>query len=112
VITLANGHWALISNDTEEGRHSLSVQISEDEGKTWPWQRHLEREKAGETSGRYHYPSLIQARDGTLHASYSYHLVHPGLPLDADGDPAAKAIKHAHFNEAWVMQGDMAGAVE
>jgi hypothetical protein len=28
------------------------------------------------------------------------------LPTDANGRPAAKSIKHAHFNEAWVMQGD------
>jgi predicted neuraminidase len=106
LINLSNGDWALISNDTEEGRHSLAVQISKDEGRTWPWKRHLEREAAGREAGRFHYPSIIQAKDGTLHASYSFHLVHKGLPLDADGDPAAKSIKHAHFNEAWVMQGD------
>jgi predicted neuraminidase len=106
LINLSNGDWALISNDTEEGRHSLAVQISKDEGRTWPWKRHLERETAGPEAGRFHYPSIIQAKDGTLHASYSFHLVHKGLPLDADGDSAAKSIKHAHFNEEWVMQGD------
>src|SRR5580765_5489507 len=34
VIGLRNGHWALIGNDTEKGRHSLAVQISDDEGRT------------------------------------------------------------------------------
>jgi predicted neuraminidase len=106
IISLANGHWVLISNDTERGRNSLAVQISDDEGKTWRWKRHLEFEPPGPEAGSFHYPSIIQARDGTLHASYSYHLARHDLPKDADGDPAAKSIKHAHFNEAWVMQGD------
>jgi predicted neuraminidase len=105
IITLRNGHWVLISNDTERGRHRLLVQVSDDEGRTWKWQRYLERDEPGLGAGSYHYPSIIQARDGTLHASYSYHLTGPNLPKDADGDPAAKSIKHAHFNEAWVMEG-------
>lgn len=106
IISLRNGHWALISNDTEVGRHQLAVQISDDEGRTWRWKRYLERDPRGPEAGSYHYPSLIQGKDGTLHASYSYHLNRKDLPKDTDGDPAAKSIKHAHFNEAWVMQGD------
>lgn len=106
VIGLRNRHWLLISNDTERGRHSLAVQISDDEGRTWRWKRHLEFDPPGPEAGSYHYPSVIQARDGTIHASYSYHLNKRTLPRDMDGDPAAKSIKHVHFNEAWVMQGD------
>jgi len=104
IISLRNGHWALISNDTERSRHQLAVQISDDEGRTWKWKRYLEKDDPGPQAGSYHYPSLIQAKDGTLHASYSYHLNRQNLPKDTDGDPAAKSIKHAHFNEAWVMQ--------
>jgi predicted neuraminidase len=106
ITGLRNGHWLLIGNDTERGRHSLAVQISTDEGKTWRWKRHLELDPPGLQAGSYHYPSVLQARDGTLHASYSYHLNRRSLPRDGDGDPAAKSIKHVHFNEAWVMQGD------
>jgi hypothetical protein len=106
LIRLRNGHWVLISNDTERGRHSLAVQLSDDEGRTWKWKRHLEYEPPGPEAGSYHYPSILQAKDGTLHASYSYHLAKRNLPKDVDGDPAAKSIKHAQFNEAWVMQGD------
>lgn len=105
IIRLRNGNWVLISNDTEEGRHSLAVQISEDEGHSWPWKRHLEKDEPGPFAGRYHYPSLIQASDGSLHASYSYHLHGRDLPRDVDGDPSGKSIKHAHFNEAWVRGG-------
>ena len=106
IIGLRNGHWALVSNDTEKGRNSLSVQISDDEGKTWKWRRHLEHDTPGPEAGAYHYPSIIQARDGTLHVTYSFHLSRRALPRDVDGDPAAKTIKHAHFNEAWVSEGD------
>jgi predicted neuraminidase len=106
ITSLRNGHWVLISNDSERGRNSLAVQISEDEGKNWKWKRHLEFDPPGPEAGSYHYPSIIQAKDGTLHASYSYHLSKKTLPKDVDGDHAGKSIKHAHFNEAWIMQGD------
>ena len=107
IIGLRNGHWALIGNDTERGRHSLAVQLSDDEGRTWKWRRHLELDQSGSEAGSFSYPSLLQARDGSLHASYSYHLNKRSLPKDVDGDPAGKSIKHAHFNEAWVRQGDV-----
>jgi predicted neuraminidase len=105
IINLRNGRWLLIGNDTERGRHSLAVQLSDDEGKSWKWKRHLEYDMNAESPGQFHYPSVIQSRDGTLHATYSYFL---GTPqgLDAEGQPARKSIKHAHFNEAWVMQGN------
>lgn len=106
INSLRNGHWVLIGNDTERGRNSLAVQISDDEGKTWKWKRHLELDPTGPEAGQFHYPSIMQAKDGTLQASYSYHLNKKGLAKDADGLPARSAIKHAHFDEAWVMQGD------
>jgi predicted neuraminidase len=108
IISLRNGHWVLIGNDTEQGRHQLTVQLSEDEGRTWPWKRHLERDSPAPDAGSYHYPSLIQARDGSLHASYSYHSGDRSLPKDDLGRPMAKSIKHAHFNEAWIRAGGAA----
>jgi predicted neuraminidase len=92
VIRLTNGHWALIYNDTMRGRHSLAVSISDDEGKTWKWTRHLELVEKGK--GSFSYPSIIQAKDGALHATYSYSMSGQG-----------SAIKHAKFNETWVVQG-------
>ena len=96
----------MISNDTERGRHSLTVAISDDEGKTWKWKRHLEFDPPSAEAGSYSYPSIMQAKDGTLHASYSYHLNATSAKKDANGKPMHKAIKHAHFNEEWVMAGD------
>lgn len=106
ITSLRNGHWVLIYNDTERGRNSLMVAISDDEGQTWKWKRQLEYDPAGPEAGAYHYPSIIQARDGTLHASYSYHLNRKDLEKDAEGRPRRKTIKHAHFNEEWVMAGE------
>ena len=41
---------------------------------------------------------MIQARDGSLHATYSYFENH----LERE----SKSIKHARFNVAWVKAGD------
>ncbi|MPZ19971.1 MAG: hypothetical protein GEV06_18955 [Luteitalea sp.] len=110
VITLSSGHWVLIYNDLERGRYSLAVSLSEDEGRTWPWTRHLERNRPKSENrdewGEYHYPSIIEARDGTLHASYSYFQPAADSQRDAEERSIRKSIKHAHFNEAWIKQGD------
>jgi predicted neuraminidase len=86
-LRLANGHWLLVYNDTTSGRNSLAVSISADEGRTWKWKRLLEKEP----QSSFHYPSVIQGRDGTFHAVYSYFV---------DG---GKSMKHAAFNEVWVQ---------
>jgi predicted neuraminidase len=111
VLGLKNGHWLLIYNDLESGRYQLAVSLSEDEGRTWPWTRHLERDPASSDQtqlGQYHYPSIIEAHDGTLHASYSYFLPPARAARDAENRLLRKTIKHAQFNEAWIKQGDQA----
>jgi len=89
-IVLRDGLWALINNDTEEGRHSLAVWLSDDEGRSWKWRRHLERVEPGQ--GSFSYPSILEGRDGALHATWSVHL------------REGKAIRHARFNRAWVRE--------
>jgi predicted neuraminidase len=96
LANLSDGDWICIYNDTEQGRNSLAVSISEDHGATWSWTRHLEREESGK--GSFHYPSIIQGADGTLHASYSYFVPTP------EGE--RKSIKVATFSKAWILQGD------
>jgi predicted neuraminidase len=92
-VRLANGHWLLVYNDTAAGRRSLAASLSDDEGKTWKWTRHLERH----AEGSYHYPAVIQGRDGTVHVVYSYFVA------------GGKSMKHAAFTEDWVRQGDGPG---
>jgi predicted neuraminidase len=95
VIGLRSGAWCMVLNDTEKGRQKLSVWLSEDEGKTWPWRRTLEENPLGGFS----YPSVIQTKDGQIHATYSHNL---------KADPEARqlqTIKHVAFREAWLKQG-------
>jgi len=105
VLVLKDGNWALIYNDLERGRYRLAVSLSEDEGQTWRWTRYLERDPDStdeQQLGQYHYPSIIQAADGTLHATYSFFAPTASVTPDAEKRLPRKAIKHAHFNEAWV----------
>lgn len=94
-IALRDGTWLMVYNDLEKGRNSLAVSLSDDEGETWNWTRHLEQQQ----QGQYHYPSVIQAHDGTIHVTYSYFV--PGGPEGKQ----QKSIKHAQFNTAWVKEG-------
>lgn len=89
-VRLKSGAWALVYNDLQNGRNQLAVSLSDDEGKTWPVTRHLERHE----TGSYHYPAIIQAKDGTIHVVYSYFV------------EGGKSMKHAEFNEAWVRAGE------
>jgi predicted neuraminidase len=100
VIVLRDGHWVMVYNDTERGRNSLVVALSDDEGASWKWKRHLELDRREQGAGSFHYPSVIQASDGTIHITYSYFLNH--LP---EGEPR-KTIKHVRINTAWIRQGD------
>ena len=85
VLRLRNGHIVLIYNDVEnDPRRRLAVSLSLDEGKTWSYTRHIE----DSPKGRFDYPSLLQTRDGRLHAVYSYNV---------------QTIKHVSFSEAWIM---------
>jgi predicted neuraminidase len=92
-IRLANGRWALVYNDLPRGRHSLAISVSDDEGKSWKWTRHLERAEPGK--GMFHYPSMIQAADGSIHVTYT--MSRPG---------AGSTIAHARLDEAWLLASD------
>lgn len=96
IVTLRNGHWILAYNDAEDGRGSLAVSISTDEGKTWKHTRHLEKDlREGAVATRSHYPSIIEGRDGVLHVVCSYH------HNDRNRAPN-KTIKYVRFDEAWI----------
>ena len=91
VTVLKNGHWVMAYNDTEDNRNSWAVSLSDDEGKTWKWKRHIGQ--AADQSESFSYPSLIQTKDGKLHLTYSY------------GNPSGKTIMHASFDEKWIKKG-------
>jgi predicted neuraminidase len=85
-IRLANGHWVLIANDIAEGRNRLSLLLSEDEGRTWKTRRALE----DQPKGSFHYPSIIQGKDGKMHIVYSYFV------------DEGKTMKYVRLTEDWI----------
>jgi predicted neuraminidase len=89
IVTLPNGHWVLVNNDTETGRHRLTLSLSEDEGKTWRYHKPI----ADDPASRSHYPAIIAGTDGSIHVSYSFFQ-----------DDKRKAIKHTVCTEAWIRQ--------
>ena len=79
----------MVNNDTEAGRHRLTLSLSEDEGKTWRYHKRI----ADDAATRSHYPAIIVGADGSIHVSYSFFQ-----------DDNRKAIKHTVCNEAWIRQ--------
>lgn len=90
-IALKSGRWALVGNDVPNGRHILTVYLSEDEGLTWKQSRPLE--SVEKEMGSFSYPSIIQAADESIHCTYSY--TRKGIE--------GSTIKHTRFNEDWIM---------
>lgn len=88
-IALKSGAWILVGNDTAKGRHQLAVYFSQDEGATWKLAKYLEQVKPDQ--GSFSYPSVMQAKDGSIHVTYSYRVNEQG-----------KSIKHVRFSEAWL----------
>jgi len=100
IVTLENGHWVLAYNDTENGRHSLAVSISADEGETWTHTRHLELDgRDSRIATQSSYPSVIEGKEGVIHVIYSFHR------KDTEGKPN-ETIKYAGITEEWIMEGD------
>lgn len=88
-IKLKDGNWLMVYNDLEDGRYSVAVSLSDDEGETWKWTRRLEKDDS--KKGSFSYPSMIQTKDGLIRVSYSYRI-----------GESKKTIKFVSFNSAWV----------
>ena len=80
-ITLRDGRELLVFNRSTTDRTPLNVAISSD-GKTWTDILQLEKDP-----GEYSYPAVIQARDGSVHITYSWKrrrikhvVIDPGKP--------------------------------
>lgn len=87
-VRLQSGNWLLIYNNTETGRNRLAVSLSKDEGHSWTVTKYLE----DHSTGSYHYPTILQASDGTIHAVYSHFT------------DAGKSMKHVEFKESFLLQ--------
>lgn len=77
-------------------RAPLTLALSADDGRTWPWQRHLEvgdgycmtNNSADRQNREYSYPSIRQSADGALHLAYTVFRQH---------------IRHARVMPEWVL---------
>ena len=97
MTVLNSGEWLMVFNDQEDGRYNLSAAISDDEGSSWKWKKQIEHDDRGDEATASHYPAVIQASNGAIHAVYSYH------HKDRIGGPH-KTIKHTSFPVSWVKQ--------
>lgn len=75
-------------------RVPVTIAISEDEGITWPYMRHIETgdnysgERNSKYNRRYEYPSVIQSKDGMIHTAFAF------------GNRTH--IKYVSFSEDWI----------
>jgi hypothetical protein len=106
VTVLRDGRWVLVNNDTERGRHSLAISLSEDEGRTWSHTRHLERDLRPENPTTASYPSVIQGRDGRIQVTYTYTVGDAEARVDAQGRRLRECIKHVELTPEWITAGD------
>jgi len=89
-IKLASGNLLLVFNDSMNERTPLTVALSPDGDKTWPWRRNV-----AEGPYDYAYPMAVQTRDGKIHLIFTSH--------------DRTVVNHAVLDEAWIKQGHRAG---
>ncbi len=68
LVRLGDGSLLMAANPAERGRARLALMRSRDGGLTWSEVAEVERAEEG---AEFSYPTLIVARDGTVHLSYT-----------------------------------------
>jgi predicted neuraminidase len=89
-IKLKGGELLLVFNDNMNDRTPLTVALSADADRTWPWRRNV-----AEGAYDYAYPMAVQTRDGKIHLIFTSH--------------GRTIVNHAIVDEDWIKQG---GAVK
>jgi predicted neuraminidase len=78
-------------------RYPLTVALSEDQGLTWPYRRHVDPgdgfcgEANEQLNRRCAYPAILQTADGAIHIAYSYR--------------DRQCCKYVRVDEAWIRTG-------
>jgi predicted neuraminidase len=65
-LKLRNGHLLLVYNDSMSQRTPLTVAISTDNDKTYPYKKNI-----AEGQNDFAYPYVIQTRDGKVHLVFT-----------------------------------------
>jgi predicted neuraminidase len=106
-VKLAGGNIALAFNNISLNddpaktlwpleRYPLTIALSEDEGRSWPYMRHIDTGDGfyGQENKKYNrclaYPSILQTRDGRIHVSYSFR--------------GRQCIKYVCIQEEWIRE--------
>ncbi|MBV6483415.1 MAG: hypothetical protein DIKNOCCD_03194 [bacterium] len=66
-IKLRNGHLVLAYNDSMNDRNPLTVAISTDQDRTWPYKKNI----LDVPGGDFGYPTLFQGKDGRIHLFFT-----------------------------------------
>lgn len=82
------GGLLLAFNDSESGRHNLSLAHSRDDGRSWSVV-HVVEDARAESDAQFSYPWLLRTGDGDWHLFYT---------------EGKRRIRHARFNLAWLEQ--------
>ncbi|MBT9332341.1 sialidase family protein [Paracidobacterium acidisoli] len=108
-VRLADGHLVMVFNNAQAtlergkaqtaARRILSVALSIDGGKTWPWIRDLENQETQPSllpleDPEYSYPSVTQSKDGMIQVAYTFR---------------RETIKYMAFPEEWIKHGTTEG---
>ncbi len=84
-LKLRSGHLLLVYNDSPHQRTPLTVALSTDQDKTYPYRRNLK-----EGPGDFAYPVAIQTRDGKIHVIFT--------------SDRRTVVNRATFDESWILQ--------
>lgn len=92
---VASGSIVMVFNPQTHGRDPLAIALSEDGGKTWPYQRLIQHGvsvSAEENSkgNEFSYPTVMQVGN-SIHVMYTYN---------------RQTIKYVKVDEAWIKQKD------
>eukprot|EP00854_Cymbomonas_tetramitiformis_P013133 gene13133-15505_t len=99
MAVLESGALCIVFNNQVKTsyRWPLTLALSENGGRTWPWVRDLESGPKGSvpdgayaSRGEYSYPAIMQTVDGKIHIMYTWQ---------------REVIKHVIVDEAWIRRG-------
>jgi predicted neuraminidase len=92
LVKARSGELLMAFNNSSRDRYSISLALSEDDGKTWSYLLDFD---GGE--GEYSYPCLIQDKSGRFHVTYTqdrYRIKHLEFDLDwLKKEPLGKPIE-------------------
>ncbi|MCR8629651.1 S-layer homology domain-containing protein [Paenibacillus radicis (ex Xue et al. 2023)] len=103
MVQLKNGNWAFVHVDAQKKRNSLAVALSDDEGRTWKYRRHLAIDSRA-NPGDYHYPAITEAKNGDILITFTRDFAANDGALNGFNN-----IMYSRVTEDWIKQGDADG---